>query len=311
MPYPRKKKLKKGIVSDKKLGLAEAFFKLNEKVENSNDVIDRLKSMEVKSKVTHDEQVQSFGLENDDGTVVKVTVPTDQAEKFEKAIQDSMREENPPEIAELLFDLKDHIDIVDVVWPEVSEDEEELAPPVDEEGGAVEDSSGDMPDLEEMPEDPTLEDPSTAVDSQSLLVQIIDMMRSDADARKADAEARKAEARTREADSTISQARLAVQQEEDLQDKEAEEKAQNDEQREIKRLAQLNKWRESSRPETTFGDFGLRNATSPKDSEENEEVVKPDATVKNKSKSPRSSKQKVASVKISDVAHYLQTSKGA
>lgn len=67
----------------------------------------------------------AFGLETDDGKIVKVYVKVDQAEDFEKALSAKLGEVD--DIEEVLNELSKEYEIVDVEWPseDTSDDEDE------------------------------------------------------------------------------------------------------------------------------------------------------------------------------------------
>ena len=268
--YNKKKKKKTNaepvVESKGGLGLSKAFANLNEggaSEFDQSEVISRLKSLENKENSDIRDTV-SFGVEDDDGQVVRVTIRADQAEEFEKALQSVMAEfeedeNSKTEIAEVLYKLKDNFDIVDVVWPEVEEDEEVEGQEFGDEQGApgeggdvlsgLEDG-GDMGGEDEMGgEDPLagLEDDAGATggDEQvsSLLSQVIDMMSADAAARKADAEARIADAKAREQEIGAKSALAKIKQAEQFLDMDEQVKKQKEQEKEAKRLAQLSKWK--------------------------------------------------------------------
>lgn len=257
------------------LGLSEAYRIISEEMtdgsatgtegaEGSNfdtsEVISKLKGLESKEKADY-RDTTTFGLEDSDGQIVRVILKNDQAQDFEKSLQafmsDQDEDEQMPEIAEILFKLKDRFDLVDVIWPEIQEDEE--AEDVQLQGGNV---AGDGTDPNAAPTDPNADpnapvdpnaDPSLdagapdmgggEADSASLLTQVIDMMKADADARKADARAREAEAKVREAEAIAAQSDVKVKQAEQQLDMEDYEKGQKASEKETKRLAQLSKWK--------------------------------------------------------------------
>lgn len=66
----------------------------------------------------------TFGLENDEGDIIKVYVNAEQADDFEKALAAKLGEEDNIEI--LLSDLNKDFDIVDVIWPDEEEEESEV-----------------------------------------------------------------------------------------------------------------------------------------------------------------------------------------
>jgi hypothetical protein len=226
------------------IGVTEAFH-------DASSVMSQLKSLETKADA-HEEQLTTFGLEDEHGNVVKVSVPHEEAGDFEKALRSKIRDDDDTavEIAEVLFDLKNDFTIVDIEWADVVEDEEPIVDPNAPEEQPV-DSEGDVP-VDEVPPEPDTESVT------SLLVQVIDMMRADAEARAADAEARKAEAKAKEADAVSTQAAAKVRQEEQILDMEAHEKEQRELNKEAKRLAKLAKWKHdtsAAADETEMDDY--------------------------------------------------------
>lgn len=96
-----------------------------------SDVVSKLEAAEKKAKVEKD--TTTFGLENENGGIVRVHVRSEQAEEFEQALSQMLAgqdnnnddENTSMEIAEVLFKLKDKYDIVDVDWGDIPEDEEQ------------------------------------------------------------------------------------------------------------------------------------------------------------------------------------------
>ena len=176
--------------------LARFNSKIREGVEDTDagfdqsEVISKLKGLETKEK-TDTRDIATFGIEDDDGQVVRVSVRNDQASEFEKALQsaiaDADADEDAKEIAEVLYKLKDHFDIVDVEWPEVQEDEEEGDEQFGDEQGApgtdelsdLESTGDEGNDLGDMG-DAGAEPASDGGDVGGLLSQVIDMMKADA-----------------------------------------------------------------------------------------------------------------------------------
>jgi hypothetical protein len=223
-------------------------------------VISKLKSLEKRDE-TSAKDTTTFGLEDDDQQIVRVSVKTEQADSFEQALQSMLvnqDEQEPLDLAEILFDLKDQFDIVDVVWPDIAEDEEQDMELAGQEGGDMgmegDPAQGDM-GMEGDPmggEDPMGGDMGMDAgapmdggmeDEKSLLTQIIDMMRADAEARKAEAIAKSAEAKAREAAAAHAQILTKVKQEEQFLDMEAHNKQRKEADREAKRLAQLARYK--------------------------------------------------------------------
>lgn len=241
----------------KGLGISEKFHTMYEDIAaqgatqtyDTSEAISKLKALEDKESVDY-RDTSTFGLVDVNGDIVRVTIPADQAQGFEQDLQHFLgdQEDNgdAPEIAEVLFKLKDRYTIVNVDWPAVEEDQEEgqeiegvpgeEGMPPGEEGMPAE---GDLPPEEGMP-------PAGGADTNQvtdLLTQVIDMMKADADARKSEAQAREAEAKTKQAEAARHQAMARVKQEEQFLDMDEYQKAQKAKEKEAKRLAQLAKWK--------------------------------------------------------------------
>lgn len=271
------------IKKNKNLGLKEAFVKgLNEELGQDN-IVDKLKALEKKDS-TDKNSSTTFGLEDDNGGIVRVSIQTDQAEEFERALQAFLADEEEkqgtgPEIAEILFQLRNQFNIIDVSWPDVEEDEEEGQ---ELEGG--EDTNFDAENNIEGNDETSLDglvadedQPEDESEAKSVLQQVIDMMKTDAEARKAEAEARmrEAEAKAQETEAKVTMSK--VKQEEELLDMDDYFKKQQEEKKEIKRLAKLAKWKHemSKTPEYDGDDedidFGISSKSNLRSSSEEEE----------------------------------------
>jgi len=228
------------------------------------DVVSRIDA--AAKKADQNEDTTAFGLEDEDGNMVKVYVRNDQSEEFEKELsallagadEDDDQENSSPEIAEVLFKLKDKFDIVDVEWPGIEGDEEEEqeagggeerqgaegpdAAAGDMDAGDMGAEGGDMDALEGEPGKPGAEGDEMMPDeddAKSALNQVIDMMKADAEAKKAEADARAAEARAKEAEYSAQAAGARVRKEEQIFDMEAAEKQKSEQEKEAKQLAKL------------------------------------------------------------------------
>lgn len=258
----KEKKEKKG------LGLKEGFYSMHEDATqiggdtfDNTEVMAKLKGLENKETVNKYE-TQAFALEDEDGNIVKVRVRSEQAPSFEAALNafladlddDATTQRSVPEIAELLFKLKDRFDIVDVEWPDVPEDQEEGVDLAGPEGQAGEAGAEGQLDLGAEGGEPGAEgeldlggdlgaEPGQE-EAKGLLTQVVDMMMADAEARKAEAHARAAEAKAREAELGRQQIYAKVKQEEQFLDMEAKEKERKEAEREAKRLAKLARWKQ-------------------------------------------------------------------
>lgn len=222
---------------------------------NPADVISKLDAAE--KKVRAEEDTVSFGLEDEDGNLVRVYVRADQAREFENALAGLLgqADENDDdvntslEIAEVLFDLKNKFEIVDVDWGQIPADEEEEQ---EVEGGEEGDMTADMQAPEgEMGDEMGGEEMGMAGPDmggedeamKSTLQQVIDMLKANAEAQKAEADARKAEANAKEAEYVAKASEAKIKQEEQVLDMEAYYKKKQDAEKEAKRLAKLAKFR--------------------------------------------------------------------
>jgi len=236
---------------------------------DASDVLSKIDSAQQQERLNDD--TTAFGLEDDQGNLVKVYVKTDQAEEFEKTLASMLagvnvdgggNSEDPveaKEIAEVMYELKDKFDIVDVEWPGVETDEEEeqeIADPAAAGGGEGE-GEGDMAamdggDLEGMEGEGDLEgmgdeegDMEADDDAKSALQAVIDVMKADAEAKLADANAREAEARAKEAEYASQGAANKVKREEQIFDMEAAEKEEKERKKEGEQMAKLARFQHS------------------------------------------------------------------
>lgn len=226
---------------------------------DTTGVIAKLKGMEKKEKMNM-KNTTTFGLDDADGNIVRVTVKDEDAQEFEKALQGflSNTEEDALEIAEILYKLKDRFVIINVEWPDIEEDEEEAGDELEMDDNNVLDGLND--DTNQSPErsdavknneqtKPDVE--SDDSDTKSLLLKIINMMQAEAEARKADAVAKATEAKAKEAEEANEMLEKQVRREEELLDMEQEEKAQKEHEKEVKRLAKLALWKKNTNGEET------------------------------------------------------------
>lgn len=272
------------------------------------DVVSKLDAAEKKAKLEKD--TVTFGLENENGGLVRVYVRADQGDEFEQALSQLLassdnnndNENTSMEIAEVLFKLKDKFDIVDVNWGDIPEDEEQeqtVGGEAGAAGAAPAGAAGGLPAApgggaapggapgQENPIDQAAaeeggegEEPEkgegemTAGDegeAKSALDSVIDMMKADAKAKQAEAEARAAEARAKEAEWTAKAAAAKVKQEEEVLDMETHEKEQKDIDKEAKRLAKLAKYRHDKANKYRDELGGSNEAPEGEESEEEEE----------------------------------------
>lgn len=244
------------LEEDSVINSFELIMEFEDQPFDTETIISKLKSMERKSEKFDKQATTEFGLKDEDGNTILVTVPQDQADSFESALRarlsgsmgSRLDQREPPSVEEVLFQLKDHFSILDVSWPTVPEDQEvstNIGMGEEPEGedtamGGEDDLGLDLEGGEEMAP------PAPRFDATTALQQVIDMMMADAEARKAEAERRKQEAKAKEIEALASQSRQLVKQEEEILDMERQQKAEKEREKEIKRLAQLAKWKKEA-----------------------------------------------------------------
>lgn len=231
-----------------------------EKTASLKDVESLVKS--AKTANVNRQDVVGFALENDDGSLVKVFVKRDQAEEFEVALSKELynAEQDGIEIAEMLFNLRQHFDIMDVEWGEnsIPEDEEQTdvklnkdddeSDDTDEDDDADEDldsigdeddqmddlGNEDTDDLDSLGlDDETMPAPDSTSTGQEDIVaalgKVLDMLKADAEARQAEAKAKSAEAEVKIAQEANKAASMRAAQEEEVLDMEDYNKRQDEE----------------------------------------------------------------------------------
>lgn len=96
------------------------------------DVADYLKKAD---DINDEVDTVAFGLETDDGEIVKVYVAVPDADGFEKAMASKLGTED--DLEDVIAELAQEFDIVDVEWPEDAEEDEDL-----EDGDSIETQNG-------------------------------------------------------------------------------------------------------------------------------------------------------------------------
>jgi hypothetical protein len=245
---------------------------------DASDVISKLDAAQKKSKVG--KGTTAFGMEDEDGQLVKVYVKSEQAEDFELTLSAMLAGEDEEEdgntsveIAEVLFKLKDKFEIVDVEWPTIKGDEEEEQ--------EVEGGEEDMTATDQAPEGEGGEvggdlegEPAGNDTAASALAQVIDAMKADSRAKEAEARAREAEANAEEAKYAAQSAESKIRQEEAILDMETYNKQKGDQSKESKQLAALAKYKHDinkDRGSDKFTAESNRNEPSEEDEEESDE----------------------------------------
>jgi hypothetical protein len=281
-----------------------------------SDIVSRLKGVEGMQDSDTDTHV-TFGVEDDQGNVMKVSVKREQAKDFEYKMARAMADEkdgslsggkSKMSLAELLYDLKDEFDIVDVEFPEIPKDviynadkatkapEDQGVDPnamgdddMDQDqdmDGDMGDDAGDMGDMGDtsdadmdgdgemdsaegdmggddmdgdmgdgsddgdmddgMSDDDSVEDfdePDQNASPESLLQQVMDMLRAEAQAKTAQANAAAEEARAKQAEYTYKASQVTVSHQEELAAMQADMDKQKNKEKDAKQLANLAKFR--------------------------------------------------------------------
>lgn len=269
-------------------------FDFSVKITESFDiesVFSRLASMEV-SKSAKKTEGTTFGIEDDNGNIMKVTVRSDQADEFEQEVAKYLADikmnvvglpkpktskSTEVSIAELLFKLKDHFDIIDVDFPKIPSDviynadkasykPAEQAPMDDEldsvdmdniddpsqpldltdfEDESAEDSQdefADTGDMEEDEEDLALDMPEED-NKDSMLDKVISLLKAQAEAEIEKAQAEAEKARAEQARYTAQATQNAIASKEEEMRYELEMEKEKEREKEAKRLADIARMR--------------------------------------------------------------------
>lgn len=232
-----------------------------------SDVFDKISSANKKATDSGVSDSKCYGLQDSSGNIVKVYVSPDQAEEFEHELArrlGTLTDGDNAEIAEVLFDMHNKFNIINVEWPTIQQDEEQLPPEQDgqpsPEGMDAEGMDAEVPE-ELSPEEGDISgDLSGAAETDPVaataLQSVIQAMAADAEARRQESLAKAAEARAREAEAAARIADGKLKAEEEIADMEAFYGDQQVEKQEAKKLAKLARYRHQLKQrETNTGEF--------------------------------------------------------
>ena len=234
-----------------------------------DDAVSRLKGMELDGSF-QDADVITYGIQDDQGILMTVTVPMDQAEQFERHVAQELasvqefkktgRGEDKS-LAELLYDLKDQFTIVNAEFPtiprdavynadEITEDmpEDELGDDEidDLEGDEdFDDEDGDFGDEEDFdPDDEEIGDDfeSESGSKEDLLISVLNMLKSQNEKEIAQANAEAEQARARQAELALKSSEDEMATQEQMISAQAEMEAEKDKEKKAKELADLAKF---------------------------------------------------------------------
>ena len=243
---------------------------------NLSDALSKISNATKQNSLPKHETVQ-FGLEDDKGGIIKVYIDSEQANEFEKALQQQLQQDMKKiEIAELLFSLRDEFNIVNIVWPKiyddaVEEEEQKQDSPEQSMEQEFDDTSNDENPDDKIPEEdlgahsagendiPVGDLKSqdqvgdfSQDDQKATLSSILAMLSADAEAKKAEADAKAAEARAKEAEAMARAAEAKIKSEEQILDMEVYNKKSTQEKNETRKLAKLAQYRHQLKQDQTI-----------------------------------------------------------
>lgn len=111
-------------VDDNSIAVKDPEFKTlrnNITVNDANSQIDISNYLQKAHEINDEVDSVAFGMENSDGSIIKVWVNAEHADDFEKSLADLLGKEDDAE--KVINDLADDFDIIDVEWPKVEEPE--------------------------------------------------------------------------------------------------------------------------------------------------------------------------------------------
>ncbi len=192
----------------------------------------------------------TFGLQDADGNIVRVTVNREEAADFEQQLNSLLADtENQKEIAEILYILRNDFEILDVDWADsITEDEDEEAVDASpsEDSGLDDESDLDLDsDEDEDGEEIDIDsDGASDMDMQQntveLLQQVIELLRTETESRSAEAELRTAKAQSQTQQVQADQHQREIDQQVEMANVEKfeeEEKEKNKHEKLIQRIA--------------------------------------------------------------------------
>jgi len=268
-----------------------------------DDATSRMKSMQMQGEIEsyHKEtDVITYGIEDDEGSLMKVTVPIDQGEEFERHVAQSLADVmdfkktghgEDKTLAELLYELKDQFTIINAEFPQIPKDAIYNASEITEDlpdgeegddadfdgeegddadfngdGGDIGDEEGDGLDFDGEGDD---EDSDLGVDfedgeesEESLLKSILGMLKSQAERDIAQANAEAEKAKAKQAELALSSSQKEMSQQEEMVAAEAELDAEKEREKKAKKMAELAKYNIKKRRNEGFSPL-FREALDP------------------------------------------------
>jgi len=260
------------------LKLQGSISKINESASypfQLDDATSRLKSME-KNSGYEPTDVISYGIQDDMGNLMLVTVPMEQSEELERRCAQALADvldykktgngENKT-LAELLYELKDEFTIIDAQFPTIPKDavynadEISTLPEAEDEspegmggedemgGEGPEDMGGEGP---EGPEgmDGKLGDDDADIgddfgeepDKESLLISVLGMLKSQNEKETAQAKAEEEKAKAHQAEIALRSSKNEMASQEEMISAQAEMDAEKEKEKRVKERAELAKY---------------------------------------------------------------------
>ena len=226
-----------------------------------DDAVSRLKGMETIAN-RPETDVITYGVEDDDKVMMKITVPIEQSEDFEREVAQALADVldykktgkgEDKSLAELLYELKDQFTIISVEFPTIPKDAVYNADEVTE-GLPEEDDLDDVDDTEGIddelddeegfdPEDEELGDEFEGGDSkEDLLNSVLGMLKSQNEKEVAQANAEAEKAKAKQAELALQASNHEMQRAEEAVASQAEMEAEKDKEKDAKRMSEIAKY---------------------------------------------------------------------
>lgn len=245
-----------------------------------DDATSRLKSMEKESDY-EPADVISYGIQDDMGNLMLVTVPMEQSEELERRcaqaladVLDFKKTGNGEDktLAELLYELKDEFTIIDAQFPTIPKDAvynaDEISTLPEAEGEGPESPEGEGPEGEMGGEGPEGEGPEglegpegegpegemgdddvdigddfgEEPDKESLLISVLGMLKSQNEKETAQAKAEEEKAKANQAEIALRSSKNEMESQEEMISAQAEMDAERDKEKRVKERAELAKF---------------------------------------------------------------------
>jgi hypothetical protein len=241
----------------------------------TGDAVSRLKNAEIGATRgavgMRPNDVITYGIEDDQGVMMKITVPMEQSEEFEQYIAQAMASVTEfkktgvgedKSLAELLYELKDQFTIVSAEFPTIPKDAVYNAEEITEDLPDNAENVDDTNDLENLENEPDMDTDSEDGDEEfdpedeeigddfesggdskeELLTAVLAMLKSQNEKEIAQANAEAEQAKAKQAELALKSARNEMQTQEELVAAQAEMDAEKEKEKKAKEMAELAKF---------------------------------------------------------------------